>query len=83
MLSQNTFQPQKLGHLYPKGVQISLQGTHESLAIKYLLSVLLVLLTQLNDLVDVVVGTEVKGTNVHLDVVLQKVFSQTCTRALS
>lgn len=50
---------------------------------KYLLSVFLILLTQLNDLVDVVVCTEVKGANVHLDIILQKVLGQTYTRAWS
>lgn len=78
MLSHNTkctIQPQN--HC-SEGVQIGeipYKATRKSLAMRYSLSVLLILLTQLNDLVDVVVGTQVQRTNVHLDIVLQKVFS--------
>jgi len=38
---------------------------------------LLVVLAYFNDLCDVVVGTQIQGPNVHLDIVLQEILSQT------
>ena len=46
----------------------------------HLLPILLVLLAHLDELQDVVVGTEVQRANVHLDILLQKILCQPYTQ---